>query len=151
MNYSWEQQPAESKQHFDAFRLYLESRNIKIVAASIQKSYSHTRNWASRFNWTARARDFDNFNLEQARQKVVKDLSKCLLKNWTDNNDLQSSALDALKQKDLSKCSFRTLAEIYHAAFERQIELLNVFKVLDDTGADKELTINIIPRTKGSD
>lgn len=148
MQKSFEQQPDESGANYNAFQKFLELRCVKSVSKVIQKSYSATRRIASKFDWAARAAAFDSFNLEQARRKIVKDLATNLLQNWTDNNQLQAAAFDALNQKDLSKCGFKTLNEIYAGTFERQIKLLEVFKVLDSVAADDDqnnLMINIIP------
>lgn len=148
---SWEQQPSESGANFNAFQKFLELRCVKSVAKVIQKTYSSTRRTASKFDWARRARDFDNFNLEQARQKIVKDLAAHLIQNWTQNDQLQAAAFDGINAKDLSRCSFKTLNEILHSAFERQIKLLEVFKVFDSVAADDDrnnLTIRIVPVRK---
>ena len=145
----WLQQEGESGKAYDAFKIYLETRNVKKVAETLQKSYSYTRDLAARNNWRERCRAFDSFNIEEARQKIIQAAANRLWANWLACHELQEAALAALRLKDLTKASFKSLNEIFHSAFQAEMKLLEANKIFDySDGNDNNLTINIIPVSK---
>lgn len=60
---SWERQPKESKQAYEAFYLYLQmgdARTLRKVAQDLNKSLTLIGGWSSTWSWQKRSRDYDN-------------------------------------------------------------------------------------------
>lgn len=149
MKKPYEQQDGESCAAFEAFKIFLQERCVKSVAETIQKSYTATRRLASRYNWAERCRAFDADALEITRQTISRNLANNILELWTDCLELQDLAFDAAQKKEWKSASLRTLNEVYQAAFERQLKILELLKLSNDATADDQrtLTININPKT----
>ena len=60
---SWERQPKESAQAFEAFDLYCKmgaGRSLRKVEQKLNKSHTLIARWSSNWNWQKRSRDYDN-------------------------------------------------------------------------------------------
>jgi hypothetical protein len=58
----WDKQPRETSKAFDAFRIYRDlgaNRSLPKVAQTLSKSLPQIKEWSARWNWVARASDWD--------------------------------------------------------------------------------------------
>lgn len=152
MDEIWKRQQGEPEKAFSAFLKFLlmeGGRTFVKVAELCGCSESLIRRWADRYDWRKRTRAYDNSKLDEVRQRVIQEQSARIMQQWLDCVALQTAAMTAFRAKDLSKASFKSLNEIYHAACERQAKLLEYLGVNGtDKGDDKNLTIKIIPATR---
>lgn len=103
---SWERQPKESAQAYEAFNLYLKmgtERSCRKVARELSKSDTIIRRWSSAWSWQKRVRDYDT---ELARIEFAE--AKKAAKEMRDRQInlsvlLQKKAFDALKKLDISE------------------------------------------------
>lgn len=132
----WERLPDESDAAFTAFKCYLElsERSAEKVSKELKKSASLIYRWAKQFNWKERARAYDNSILEDVRNDIRRTISREIKRQWKDSIDFQILAGNALRAKDMSKSSFKSINEIYHSARQAQWELYERLKIdeLDD-------------------
>ena len=142
----WDRLEDENAQKFFLFQHYLQTRSIEKVAKKFEKSISYIRNLAGKYCWRERAAEFDCSLIEDARAEIKSKLAANLLRQWTDCTELQQSAISALRAKDLSKASFKSLNEIYHSAAQLQFKLAENLKLLEREPKKDELTINIVPK-----
>lgn len=144
----WEQQQDESNRDYQFFRLYLLSSprpTLEKLAEMIGKSRSRICGIAAEHDWRGRAAAYDADLLEEARQTIKQELPTLLLRQWRDAAEISARAAAELKQRDLSRASFKSLNEIYATGNLQIQKLAELLKVFDDNTADKALTINIIP------
>ncbi len=103
---SWERQPKESAQAYEAFDLYLKmgtERSCRKVAQQLSKSDTIIRRWSSAWSWQKRVRDYD---AEMARmefaeaQKAVKKMRERQIQTAM---FLQKKAVQALDKLDISE------------------------------------------------
>lgn len=105
---SWERQPKESVQAFEAFELYLSmgaERSLRKVAQELGKSNTLISRWSSTWSWQKRSRDYDNDLLRQKLEKQRKDNEKMQQRQIQTAMLLQKKAVEAL-----DKLSFEDLA-----------------------------------------
>ena len=60
---SWERQPKETAQAFEAFDLYCKmgaERSLRKVEQQLNKSHALIGRWSSTWSWQKRSRDYDN-------------------------------------------------------------------------------------------
>ena len=138
----------ESDKSYSAFKLYLFKRNYADIAKTLQVTDSHIRNLAAKFDWRERADSYDAEILSQAAAQMKAELAEKLLGQWQATTKLQDSALTALLDKDLSRCSYRSLNEIFHSAAQLQLKLVDLLGLLQPkTNDSNNLEIRIIPVT----
>lgn len=144
----WEQQEGEGQKLYSAFQIYLKNRNVEMTAKTLNKSATYIRNLAAKFDWKARAAEFDKSLLEETRQELKRELAQVFKQQWLDCSELREKAIDALRQKDLKTASFKTINEIFHTASQLQLKLAEQLDLFNaDSGNDKQLEIRIIPAT----
>ena len=116
----WEQQEGEKIKQYQAFQCYLETRSVKKVAEMLNLSEARIRRLMTQNDWKYRAAKFDFSVIEEARQEVKRKFTNKLIERWERCEELQQRAFEALKQKDLTNASFKSLNEIYHSAAQLQ-------------------------------
>src|SRR5579864_3240087 len=73
---SWDRQPKESRKAFDAFVIYRhlpDNRGLQLVANQLHCSGANVRRWAARWNWNARARDWDIYQDQLTQEATVRE------------------------------------------------------------------------------
>lgn len=105
---SWERQPSESAQAFEALNIYLSmggERSLRKVAQKLSKSETLIKRWSSTWNWQQRSRDYDNElkrkEFDEA-QKQVKAMQKRQMQTAMLLQKKAVEALDKLNIEDLS-------------------------------------------------
>ncbi|MBQ8331120.1 MAG: hypothetical protein IJX94_01305 [Clostridia bacterium] len=101
---SWERQPKESVQAYEAFSLYLElgyKRTVRKVAQDLNKSLSLIGGWSSTWNWQQRSADYDAELKRQEFEEAKKAIKKMQERHIQTAMLLQKKALQALEKKDI--------------------------------------------------
>lgn len=144
----WSRRDDENAEQWAAFQYYLtmSPRNASDCAKMIQKSETTVRRWAARHDWRRRATAFDESALEQARQNIRQQLSIALMNRWQQSEQIANHAASVLERK-LDSASPRTASEVYYSATDLQLKLIERLKMLEDTGGDRELRIEIVAAT----
>lgn len=96
---SWERQPRESIQAFEAFDLYCKmgaDRSIRRVAKELSKSETLIKRWSSTWSWQKRSRDYDNELKRQEFEEQRKSLKKMQQRQIQTAMLLQKKAVEAL-------------------------------------------------------
>ena len=139
----WKRQSDETDAAFTAFKTYLEldGRNIEKLSKKLGKASSQLYRWSKQYNWTERAAAWDNAVLEDVRQDIRRSLSREMKRQWSEAIELQRLSFAALKAKDMSKASFKSLNEIYHMARQAQTEIIEKLKI---DGQDEAIRIEIV-------
>lgn len=103
---SWERQPKESAQAYEAFDLYLKmgrDRSCHKVARELSKSDTIIKRWSSTWSWQKRVRDYDAELRRaefEAEKKAVKEMHE---RQINLSVLLQKKAFEALKKLDISE------------------------------------------------
>lgn len=69
----WERQSGESYSAYEAFRVYLEKRNLREVSLSLSKNQSLIKRWSSQNKWRERADAWDNEINRRTIEKAASD------------------------------------------------------------------------------
>lgn len=105
---SWERQPKESAQAFEALDLYCKmgkKRSLRKVAEKLSKSDTLIKRWSSTWNWQKRSRDYDNELIRQEleeQRKAVKKMQERQIQTAMLIQKKAVQALDQLQIEDLS-------------------------------------------------
>lgn len=109
---SWERQPKESPQAYEAFSTYLSmgaERSCRKVAQKLYKSDTIIRRWSSAWNWQQRSRDYDN-DLKRQEFAEAKKAAKDMQKRQTQTAMLmQKKAVQALDKLDIEDLTPRDI------------------------------------------
>lgn len=100
---SWERQPKESVQAYEAFYLYLQmgdSRSIRKVAQQLGKSDALMSRWSSTWSWVSRSRDYDNDLRRKELEAKQKAFEKMQERQIQTAVLLQKKAVQALEKLD---------------------------------------------------
>ena len=128
---TWERQPEESTQAFEAFTVYREERSITRVAQKLDKSRTVVGKWSSQWNWVDRCRDYDNslqaVDFEEKRAAI----HAMHQKHLQVGNALLAKAEKALTDLDLADCSPKVVLEALKLAME--IERKATYEELADS------------------
>lgn len=146
-NTAWERLPnetAEQYQYFREFLLMRPVRRIDSVAQIVQKSPSHIRALAAKYDWRTRAEKYDNTLLDSARETIRRRLPEVLIKQWNDCTEIAALAAAELRRRDLAKASFKSLNEILANSHVQSQKIAELLHVMDDTSNDNTLQIKII-------
>lgn len=105
---SWERQPKESAQAYEAFYLYLkmgEKRTVRKVAQELDKSLTLIGRWSSTWSWKQRSADYDadlrRIEFEE-QQKAIKKMQERQIQTAM---LLQKKAVQALDKLDIESLS----------------------------------------------
>lgn len=109
---SWERQPKEGIQAFEAFCKYLElgeERSINRVAQELHKSHALIGRWSATWDWQERVREYEadqRLNELKAAQKKAKKMRE---RQIQESMILQKKAMEALDRLDVSKLSAKDI------------------------------------------
>lgn len=140
---SWERQPKESSQAFEAFNLYLrmgEHRSLRRVAQELGKSSTLISRWSSAWSWQARVRDYENElkrvefeeELKQAKNMRKRQIQTAIL--------LQKKAVEALDKLDISELAPKDILSFISkgAQLEREMRTESAGVAAKESGSDNE-------------
>lgn len=110
----WERQKGESGKAYEAFAAYRDmgpERSITKVSQSLNKTRALIGRWSSQWNWTERARAYDNELEKEARAKAVKDRKAMTDRHIGIAMQLQKKALEALGSLSVEDMSPKDIKE----------------------------------------
>lgn len=122
----WERQKGESEKAYEAFAAYRDmgpERSITKVSQSLNKTRALIGRWSSQWNWTERARAYDNELEKEARAKAVKDRKAMTDRHIGIAMQLQKKALEALGSLSVEDMSPKDIKEYIKMATD--LERLN--------------------------
>lgn len=93
----WHKIPGETRHSRRAFRCYLEMgpmRSIRRVSAQIGKHRTTIDRWSSRFNWVARADEYDEWLLNRAIEKRAQVVEAAIAKMQTEALEVTDTIID---------------------------------------------------------
>ena len=102
--WSWERQPKESVQAYEAFYLYLrmgEKRTLRKVEQELNKSHALIGRWSSVWNWVERSRDYDNQKRREEFDEACREQRKMQNRQIQTAMLMQKKALEALREVDI--------------------------------------------------
>lgn len=105
---SWERQPKESVQAYEAFYKYLqmgEKRTLRKVEQELNKSHALIGRWSSAWNWQKRSADYDADIRRQEYEATQKEIKKMQERHIQTAMLLQKKALQALDKIDIEQFS----------------------------------------------
>ena len=111
-NSTWERQPGESPQAYEAFVSYRDmgvERSVRAVGQRLDKSRTQIGKWSSAWKWVVRARTWDNELDRAARAKAVKKAGEMKDRHVNLAMQLQKKALEALEDVDMASPAARNL------------------------------------------
>lgn len=122
---SWERQPKESAQAYEALSLYLSmgaERSLRKVAQELGKSNTLISRWSSAWNWQKRSRDYDNEIARQKLEEQRKDTEKMQKRHIQTAMLLQKKAVEALDKLSFEELSARDIIRFisFGAELERE-------------------------------
>lgn len=142
---SWERQPEESMQAYEAFYLYLqmgEKRNLRKVCQELAKSYTLISRWSSTWNWQQRSRDYDTDLKRQefiATQQEIKKMQKRQIQTAMLLQKKAIEALNKLQIEDLTpKDILRFISE--GAKLESQVRQEGTGTAAKEAGEDEQVS-----------
>lgn len=105
---SWERQPKETIQAYEAFNLYLkmgEKRNVRKVAQELDKSLTLIGRWSSTWHWKQRSADYDADLRRIEYDETKKAIRKMQERQIQTAMLLQKKAVQALDKLDIENLS----------------------------------------------
>lgn len=144
---AWDRLPNETAEHYGYFREFLlmtPVRRLETVAQTVQKSPSHIRSLASKYDWKDRAAKFDSSLMDAARETIRRRLPEVLTRQWNNCVEIASKVVTELLQRDLSKASYKSLNELLAISLSQSQKSAEVLDALNDTHKNGEMTINIV-------
>lgn len=151
---SWERQPGETTQAFEAFELYCKmgsERSIRKVAQKMAKTDSLLRRWSSRWSWVNRARDYDN---EIRRKEVIaekKQFREMKQRHISMAIQLQKKAFEALRNLPPEELTPKDIREFMKLGTELERANLNIAEQEEIRDTNEEMTIDIYLPEKDGD
>lgn len=148
----WERQEGEGVKPYEAFLIYLEmgeKRILQAVADRLHKSYTLIRRWKDAYNWVERCRAWDNYLQREAKKAAVSEVRAMNKRHIQIAIKLQDAAMEALAQKGNEIITEKNLATIVKLATDlergsREAEVEATAKEADETVAvDEEETVHI--------
>ena len=124
---SWERQPGETVQAFEACDLYCKSgdeRSIRKVAQKLGKSQQLLSRWSSKWNWQSRSRDYDNEIKRKEVQAQKKAYQAMQQRQIGMAVQLQKKAFEALKDLPVESLTPKDIKEFMKLGTE--LERLNL-------------------------
>ncbi len=137
----WHRRSDESNEAWEAFEKYLfGSRSYNRVATELKKSGTLIYRWAHKYGWKERAAAYDNELLEKVRNEARRDLSERYRRILADAIAFQEKASAALREKDLSKASVKSLTELFGMAKDTELAIYELLK-MNEPARDMEIKI----------
>lgn len=139
--YTWERQPGETVQAFEAFDLYCkmgDERSIRKVAQKLTKSDTLIKRWSSQWNWVNRSRDYDN----ELKRKEVKEQKKAYQAMQKRQIGIavqfQKIAFDALKILPKESLSPKDIREFMKIGAEIERTNMSIAETTDKKAGDEQ-------------
>lgn len=140
---SWERQPKESSQAYQAFDLYLhmgENRSLRKVAQQLGKSSTLICRWSSAWSWQARVRDYENELKRKEFEEELKEAQKMRKRQIQTAVLLQKKAVEALSELDISELAPKDILNFISkgAQLEREMRSETANIAAKESGNDNE-------------
>ena len=123
---TWERQPDESEEAYEAFRIYLElgvSRTQLETCRRLGKNRTTINEWANKYEWNQRAVDYENWINAQIDKKLVNEAWKTKKEHTKVYANLRNIAqfpisqladrIKNLDKKDEAELSGMSLKQLY--------------------------------------
>lgn len=127
---AWERQPGESEEAYEAFTDYYKNpkRSQKKTAKAVGKSDALIYRWSVRWNWTERAREYDNALVREEYTATLDEIRKMNKAQAAIGLLLQKKGQEALEKLNLKKMSAKDLLQflIQGTTIERRARLSDV-------------------------
>lgn len=127
---AWERQPGESEEAYEAFTDYYKNpkRSQKKTAKAVGKSEALIYRWSVRWNWTERAREYDNALVREEYTATLDEIRKMNKAQAAIGLLLQKKGQEALEKLNLKKMSAKDLLQflIQGTTIERRARLSDV-------------------------
>lgn len=151
--HSWERQPGETTQAFEAFELYCElgeERSIRKVGQKSGKNDSLISRWSSRWNWVNRARDYDNEKKRQELQAEKKAYRAMRDRQLGIAIQFQKKAFDALQNLKIEAMTPKDIKEFMKLGAEIERANINISVMEESNGDGDDTTVDIyLPEKDG--
>ncbi len=155
---SYDRQPGESAQAFQAFELYLtmgDDRSYSKVAQALSKSGTIIRRWGSRDNWQDRLRDYQNDLAREERKRLEQEIKEMHRRHINLGKRLQKKATDALDELDKADVTQASILRYITDGAELELEGYKGLTAISDeeTGEDRpdDLVDAIVEAFSGDD
>ncbi len=150
---SWERQPGESAQAYEAFKIYCElgeERSTRAVGQKCIKSVSLILRWSSKWNWVDRARDYDNELRRQKLRAEKEAYRKMKQRHIGMAIQLQQKAFDALKKLNPEDLSPKEIREFLKLGAELERMNMALAEQEENRENNDEVTVDIyLPKKDG--
>ncbi len=127
---AWERQPGESEEAYEAFTDYYKNpkRSQKKTAKAVGKSEALIYRWSVRWNWSERAREYDNALVREDYLATIDEIRKMNRKQAVIGVLLQTKGVAALQKLKPEKLSAKELIQflIQGTNIERRARLSDV-------------------------
>ena len=123
----WERQKGESTQAFAAFLVYLEmgiDRSLNAVGQKLGKSKALMERWSSANHWVERCRAWDNHLQQEAMRAAVAEVRQMNKRHANIALQLQTAALNALKELGCNMITPKNFAAVVKLATELERQSL---------------------------
>ena len=128
--FSWDRQKGESERCYEQFLIYKEmkSRSMKMVAERLHLHPTAVRRNGAKWNWVARARDYDNYIEHEKCKAEIARIRKMNAQQAAIGVLMQERALKGIKNIDVSKLSVKDLINlmIQGTSLERKARLSEI-------------------------
>ncbi|MCM1167696.1 MAG: hypothetical protein NC401_17050 [Ruminococcus sp.] len=151
---TWERQPGESAQAFEAFDLYCkmgEERSIRAVGQRLDKSRTQIGKWSSRWNWVSRARDYDNEIKRQEIQAEKKAFQTMRKRQIGMAVQFQKKAFEALQNLPIEALTPKDIKEFMKLGAEMERANMGVAALEQSREEIDETTVDIYLPEKDGD
>ncbi|MCD7891592.1 MAG: hypothetical protein LUG26_07605 [Ruminococcus sp.] len=140
---SWERQPKESVQAYEALNLYLSmgaERTLHKVATKLSKSDTLIKRWSSSWNWQQRSRDYDNDLKRKEFDEMQKQIKTMQKRQMQTAVLLQKKAVEALDKLDIEDLSPQEILRFISegAKLERETRQESALTSAREAGATSE-------------
>ena len=112
----WERQAGESYPAFEAFRVYLEKRNLREVSERLSKNESLIKRWSTQNQWRERVDAWDNEISRRALEKAAADFTAMIERQINIGRMFQAKAANAIQQMDLTDLPPKYLSPLSNLA-----------------------------------
>lgn len=136
---SWERQPNESRQAYEAFITYLKmgpKRSITKVEQELNKSRGLIGRWSSAWKWQDRSKDYDAELLRAEVEAEKEEIAKMRKRQTQTAMLMQKKAVEALNNLPTESLTPKDIKEFIKIATD--LERLN--RNVEDRLSDKEVT-----------
>lgn len=112
----WERQAGESYPAFQAFKVYLDKRNLREVSETLRKNESLIKRWSAQNHWRERVDAWDNEVSSRALEKASAEFAAMVERQINIGRMFQAKAANAIQQMDLSNLPPKYLTPLSNMA-----------------------------------